>query len=375
MESQDKIHVLFITRKFPPFSGGMERMAYHLYMGLHEICNVSLVKWTKRNAMFVFGYIYLFLRAVHKILTDKVDVIYLQDGLLAPVGVGLKVVFGKPVVATVHGLDITYPNAIYQAFMPTLVSLLDRIITVSDAGRQECIKRSINPSRIHVIPNGVHIPREVLHSVKRSEDDVFNSRRRLEHLTGAPEDSPIILMVGRMIERKGFHWFIEKVFPEIVEHFPNAICLHIGEGEFRDEIENVISCNEASTNVKLLGRLRDVDLYHAYLGADLFVMPNIHVEGDLEGFGLVAVEAAYFGLPVIASDVDGVPTAIVHNRNGIVCKEKDVDCFVTHICELIGDSTYRESFGEQAQEFTRRYRDWQSIAKRYVNAFSSVLSQ
>ncbi len=366
--------MLFVTRKFPPLNGGMERMAYYLYKGLCDIAEVTLVKWTKHNVMVFLGYLYLLLNAVHRLMTKKYDMVYLQDGLLAPIGVVLKAVLRKPVIITVHGLDITYKNPFYQALIPTMISMMDGVITVSHATRYECISRGVVPSRIHIVPNGIHMPEEALKYMTNSELGVREPRRRLEELTGASENTTIILMVGRMVERKGFHWFIENVMPKVVEHNCDVICVHIGDGEFRYEIENAIKRVKVENHVRLLGKLNDEDLYNAYLGADIFVMPNIHVEGDFEGFGLVAVEASFFGLPVIASDADGVTTAIAHKKNGFQCKEKDADCFLQNITDLIDNTNLREAFGKQAQEFTKQNYNWHSVAGKYVTVFSRIIT-
>ncbi len=349
-------------------------MAYYLYRGLCDVTEVTLVKWAKSNVMFVLGYLYLLFNAIHRLMTEKFDMVYLQDGLLAPVGVVLKAIFRKPIIITIHGLDITYKNPFYQALIPTMISMMDGVITVSHATSNECIRRGVVPSRVHVVPNGIHMPEEAIKTIRESEAEIGKSRHRLEELTGASADTTIILMVGRMVERKGFHWFIEHVLPRVVEIDKDVICAHVGDGEFRSEIENAIQHARMESNVRLIGKLSDDDLYHAYLGADMFVMPNIHVEGDLEGFGLVAVEAAFFGLPVVASDADGVATAIAHRKNGFQCKEKDVDCFIKSIKELLEDAPLRKSFGRQAQEFTKQNYDWHSVAGRYVTVFASVVT-
>ncbi len=110
-------------------------------------------------------------------LTKKVDVIYLQDGLLAPLGLILKI-FRKPTAITIHGLDITYKNKFYQFLIPRCVKRLDRIICISAATRQECLERGIPEKKMTVIPDGIsdefYLKNRDKEEIKKELEQKFN---------------------------------------------------------------------------------------------------------------------------------------------------------------------------------------------------------
>ena len=148
-------------------------------------------------------------------LTNKINAIYLQDGLLAPLGVLFKMLSHKPVVITLHGRDITYDNRIYQLVIPRCLKRLDRIICVSQAIKEAGIKRGINAEKTVVIANGV-------------SDDFYSDmdkEKLREELAGILKqdlsNKKIILTVGRLVEKKGIHWFVEEVISNIFDFLDN----------------------------------------------------------------------------------------------------------------------------------------------------------
>src|SRR5579884_1731529 len=102
--------VLFVTRKFPPSVGGMQLFAHDLSQALATTTDVKLIKWSGdgRVKAVLIALPYLFIRSFWALLWHKVDVIHLQDSLLTPGGRLLSLIFRKPYVVVIHGLDITY---------------------------------------------------------------------------------------------------------------------------------------------------------------------------------------------------------------------------------------------------------------------------
>src|SRR3989344_3800305 len=150
------MNILFTTRRFPPTTGGMERFAYDLYSSLSSKEHVYLVKWGGKSKLTLpFVLPYLFIRSFWMLLTKKVDIIHMQDGVLAPMGVVLKFVFRKPLTVTIHGLDITFNNALYQYVVPRALNHSDKIYCISNAARDEVVKRGVKPSIPVFIPLGI----------------------------------------------------------------------------------------------------------------------------------------------------------------------------------------------------------------------------
>lgn len=360
------IKILFITRKYPPTIGGMERIAYELYTHLSKISEVKLIKWGGSNKWLPIVLPFFLLKSIWILLTQKIDVIYLQDGLLAPLGLILKI-FRKSIIITIYGLDITYKNKFYQFLIPRYVRQLNKIICISSAAKQECLERSIPENKIVVVPSGIPDKFYV------GKDKRATSVQLEKKFNISLKDKKIILSVGRLVERKGLHWFIEQVIPKLISQRKDFIYLIAGEGFFRKKIEDIIQNKELYDYIKLLGEADDKKLRLLYNSADIFVMPNIPVEGDMEGLGIVILEAASCGLPVVASNLEGIKDAIKNGKNGFLVESRNADEFVRVINELLENNKKREELGEKARKFTLENYNWDKISKDYLEEFMSLL--
>jgi glycosyltransferase involved in cell wall biosynthesis len=362
------MRILFITRKFPPTTGGMEKAAYCLSQGLSKIAEVKLLKWGGSNRWLPLVLPRLLLSSLWILTLRKADVIYLQDGLLAPLGCVLRV-FRKPVAITIHGLDITYKNRFYQFLVPKCVGALSRAICVSGATKLEVLRRGIPEGKTAVIPNGV--ADELYMGLKGPERRSL--REELSHRIGRDlMEKKLLLSVGRLVERKGIHWFVEEVMPQIIAQERDCLYLIAGDGVYRGEIQRAIEGSGTGNHVSLLGRVDDETLRHLYNVSDICLMPNIPVEGDMEGFGLVLLEAALCGLPVVASRLGGITEAIQDGKNGFLIDSSDVQGFVDVIMRLLADEEQRESFGARARQFCLENYLWEGVARRYLAEFQRL---
>ena len=155
----------------------------------------------------------------------------------------------------------------------------------------------------------------------------------------------ILLTVGRLVPRKGVKWFVEHVMAKLPENVVYAIA---GTGPDEQAIRDSIrAIGSAGTRVRLLGRVDDETRTALYTGADIFVMPNLPVGGDMEGFGLVALEAATAGALVVASDLEGIRDAVLEDETGVLCPSGDAECFVARITTLLGDDAERARLAQQ----------------------------
>ena len=180
-----------------------------------------------------------------------------------------------------------------------------------------------------------------------------------------------MLTVGRLVNRKGIEWFIDSVMPSLQN---NVIYIIAGDGPQRPEIVDVISRNNLQERVFCLGRITDGEKELLYSTTDLFIQPNIRVEGDIEGFGLVVLEAASYGLPVIASDLEGLKDAIIDAKNGFLVQEKNSAQYKDKIEHLLLNEEQRKQFGTQAREYVTQHYAWDKIAARYIQIFERLLN-
>lgn len=295
-----KVTLLVLTRKYPPVTGGMERVSYELTTHLAARVELVLVKFSKKSDGWVpLVYLLFFLRTVLVMAQRRVDAIYLTDAVLAPLGVVLRVLYRAKVFVIVHGLDITFANHVFQRIVPPAVAKLDKVICVSSATRRACLQRGVPAHKTIVIPNGAN---DYFAGLSREE-----SRSRLGAALGMElGDEFLILSVGRLVERKGFHWFVERVMPEVLRKRPNARYFVVGGGPLADRMRRLTSQRGLEDHVFVFSEVDNRLLGLFYNSADVFVAPNITVAGDMEGFGIVLLEAGSCDLPVVGSDIEGI---------------------------------------------------------------------
>src|SRR5699024_6222186 len=127
------------------------------------------------------------------------------------------------------------------------------------------------------------------------------------------KNKKIILTVGRQVKRKGHEWFIEHVMDNVKNDIVFVIA---GDGPERANIEAAREKSAKKENIVIAGKIPEKLLNACYSAADLFVMPKIPVRGDMEGFGIVILEANRAGVPVISADLEGMRDVIKQGVNG-----------------------------------------------------------
>lgn len=361
------MRILYITRKYPPTKGGMEKVAYELYNHLAETEEVILIKWGGSNKWLPLVLPNILVRMLLILYTSKIDIIYLQDGLLSPLGIISKI-FRIPVIITIHGLDITYKNRLYQHIVSNCVRRLDKIICVSQATKNECLKRKISEEKLIVVPNGINNEINIENKNKEHLREMLVEESHIDL-----DNKKILLSVGRLVERKGLHWCIENVIPRIIGKKKDFVYLIAGDGSFKEKIKQSIRECNLENYVILIGKIDDKELKLIYNVADIFIMPNISVKDNMEGFGVVALEAASCGVPVVASDLEGIKDAIKNGDNGFLVEPYDASRFTDIITKLFENDFERESFGKAARKFTLQNYNWDNITKIYLQEFKSSI--
>lgn len=362
---KDNIKVIFIARRFPPSVGGMERFAYDLSNALEARAELNKITWGGSNKWLPLVLPIFFIRAFLILLKERdIRVIHMQDAVQAPIGWLLHVIFQKPYIVVAHGLDITYKSAFYQSAVLPFVRKADAVISISTATNDEAVARGVDPEKTRVITLGTHDD----YGEPRSDRAALSNEIGGEDL----EDRQLLLTTGRLVKRKGVAWFIQSALPSIVQGNPSVLYLVAGDGEERSTIERSIKNAGMHNYVRMLGRVSDETRSLLYQTCDIFVMPNIKVQGDMEGFGIVAHEAATAGLPVVASGIEGIADALHDGKNGILLPSGDQGAYIEAITRLLKDDKYRLAVGTKARNYTLQAFSWGTIARQYMEVYEKV---
>lgn len=341
----------------------MERFSYDLARELKKLGPMDLIA-NPRGALAMpwFAPASTAL-AVWKARRRETDLVHLSDALMAPFGVALRRLGGVPVTVTVHGLDMTRETPPgYARVVPPAVIRLDRVIAVSTATRNTCLERwPALAERITVIPNGVEVP-EGHRAPALALPSEIDSR-----LAGRA----VLLTVGRLVRRKGVAWFIRDVLPRLPQ---DVLYVVAGEGPDHEAVERSIVDTGQAGRVFLLGRLEAGVLDALYRRADVFVMPNIVVPNDVEGFGLVSLEAAMRGTVVIAADLQGIPEAVHDGSNGFLVPPGNAQACAAKLNDVLTlTAAERRVIGEQFRAYTAANLSWQRAAEAYRRCFEETV--
>jgi phosphatidylinositol alpha-1,6-mannosyltransferase len=293
---------------------------------------------------------------------QSIDVVLFSSMVTAALAPLIRTKVDVPLVAINHGRDVTLPVGPYQKYIKSVFKALDATISVSNATRHECVARGMDPYRAFVLPNGLPIGSTATPPDKAKARDLVNKRFEI------PTDGKFVVTVGRQVKRKGHQWFLESVLP-LLDGI-NRIVL-VGDGPENEAIQSAMHRYEGLSTIHLLGRIDDLDLNRVYDAADVFVMPNIPVPGDMEGFGIVMIEANVHGVPVVASDLEGIKDVIMNGVNGYLVTPLDASGFAS---KINGIGTADDLFQPQSvSDYVVRTFGWEAIAEKYVRTFESVV--
>lgn len=360
--------ILFITRKYPPSIGGMQTLSYRLTKEISKQTPTCIISWGGSQWWLPLFVIKAFIQSLVLLIKGNIVLIHLSDLVLAPLGIVLGTLGRVPVVANAHGLDVTYPHPLYQAMISLCLPRLKLIICNSSYVRKECNRHGISPEQCIVIPPGVDIEDHIIvlsNDMRQKQSSLW----KVDLL-----DRHVLLSVGRLVPRKGLVAFITEVLPLLLTLRQDWVYLIVGDGPERATIEAVVEAQGLSGHVRLLGQLDNNALRTAYALADLFVMPNVPISSNPEGFGMVVLEARAAGKPVVAADLEGIRDAVGGEKDGTLVKPCEWANFVAAINAWL---EHEETVADQEQRRQRVEAQfaWDQIAKQYLEVFREVIEK
>ena len=180
-------------------------------------------------------------------------------------------------------------------------------------------------------------------------------------------EKKVIVSVGRLVHRKGQDILIEAM-PAIIKEVPEAHILMIGEGPYRSYLENRVKALGLQERITFIGRIQYADLPRHICAGDLFVMPSrSRLAGlEVEGLGIVYLEASACGLPVIAGDSGGAPDAVLEGETGLVVDGTSKVDVAAAVIELLQDADRSKTMGIRGREWIIQEWRWDIWASRFA---------
>ncbi len=182
---------------------------------------------------------------------------------------------------------------------------------------------------------------------------------------------PVVVCVSRMVPRKGQDTLIQ-AWPKVRAEFPDAALLLVGDGPYRKRLERMAAERDVADEVIFTGGVPATDLPGYYAAADVFAMPcRTRQRGlDVEGLGIVYLEASATGLPVIGGDSGGAPDAILDGETGYVVRGGDPVATAARIIDLLRDPARAKAMGERGLAWVHQEWRWELVADRLASILS-----
>lgn len=287
---------------------------------------------------------------------ERIDVVHC--GVALPDGMSgwlLKRVLGRPYIVYTYAKEITESPSMERLHHDRRRALqeADRVVTISQYTRGELIRLGVDPARIVMIYPGVD-------ATRFQPDGEARQRIRARHDL---DDRPVLLTVARLIPRKGHDQVIEAM-PLILQQVPEVAYLIVGSGPAEEHLRTLAQSRGVAERVIFAGAVSDEDLPAYYNAADLFLMPNREEGGDVEGFGIVFLEANACGKPVIGGRSGGAVDAVTDGETGYLVAPYSSEAIAEAVVRLLTDSALARRMGERGRERVQREFSWERAAQQ-----------
>lgn len=247
---------------------------------------------------------------------------------------------GVPLITTFHGFDATTStNALLRSGSPSWINYAcfrrqlaqegDLFLCVSEYIRQRVIELGFPEKRTHVHYIGI-------------DTQALQPRR-------AEEENPVVLHVARLVEKKGTEYLI-RAFAHVAAQIPEVELVIVGEGPLRAPLETLAKSLRIEERIRFLGAKPHADVLSLIRKAAMLVLPSVTARsGDTEGLGMVLLEAAAQGVPIIGTRHGGIPEAVDDTKTGYLVPERDSNLLAERMHVLLKNSTLRHDMGREAR--------------------------
>ncbi len=320
---------------------------------LHKIKLLLYLFIKPKTLLFVINNIIKLYPVLKNIKFDLV--ISGNSGRILPFSFIISRIFKKKLISIAYGLDFLVNSSL--SFKTYYFRNTDKIILITHKTK-EIIRKMyyLDDDKLEVINVGIDI----------TSLEVKETKSELRKEFNISNDDFIILSVGRHVPRKDFQLVLralKKLNGLKIKYYL------IGEGEETTNLKQLTKDLNLEKQVVFLG-LCDIETRNKYYKmSDLFIMPSITKNNDIEGFGIVFLEANYFKVPVIGARTGGISEAIINRKTGFLIEQNDIDDLVERIIYFYVNETERKKMGEDGYNRVIKDFKWENIINFYTNLF------
>jgi phosphatidyl-myo-inositol dimannoside synthase len=360
--------VLWVTNDLPPRAGGIEQFLGNLLDRVHPDETVVLGpagpadaaahdrtrRWrTVRMPGAVLPTPAVRRRVARLAVEHRPEVVVLGASWpLGELAAGIRRDLGVPVVALSHGLEAGLASAGLGRLVRRATRHLAALTTISD-WTEERLAPHVGARRLRRLAPGV--------DVERFHPGVDG--RPLRRRWGVPDDAVLVGCISRLVPRKGQDTLLQ-VWPDLRRRHPGAWLALVGEGPLADDLATTAAALGPDAGVVLPGRVPWEELPAAHAALDVFAMPcRTRRRGlDVEGLGIVYLEAQACGVPAVAGRSGGAPEAVRDAETGSVVDGRDPDALLAVLDGWVADAGARRRAGTAGRRWVERAWSWDMIA-------------
>jgi phosphatidylinositol alpha-1,6-mannosyltransferase len=379
--------IFIISTEYLPGPGGIGSHAYQVTKELHklgwkvrvfteqtyssdeEIIDFNNKSPFKITRLFPTPSLFLLLAKLVKLvfatIKDRPDVILGtgKHGTWFAVLVG-RLTFTKTAVIG-HGTEfIITMSARSKKINTWTFSSADVVIYVSNYTKKIAEQTGIFNKRSYIINNGGD--KELFYPLDETQI------RQFKKIKGISEQK-IILTVGHVQPRKG-HEFVIRAMPQILASVPNAHYYCIGPPRYLSHLQEVCKELNVESSVHFPGRIPPEELLLWLNACDVFALTSVATEyGDVEGFGIVIIEAALCAKPSVVTEDSGPGEAIIEGVTGFGVPEKDHRAIAEKIILFLKEDVLRKTMGDKARIYATENSTWAIVIKKYDEVLTGIL--
>ncbi|NBU93150.1 MAG: glycosyltransferase family 1 protein [Actinobacteria bacterium] len=373
--------ILLVTNDLGPRVGGIESFILGLLARIEQNSVVILTSSQKNCQPFdqelLSKYGAIVIRDRSKILLPTPRVIHrakkimvdfnsttIWFGAAAPLAImagSLRKSGAKNIVALTHGHEVWWAKLpIFRSAISKITKDVDILTYLVDFTKNAMLPAIIDKSKLVKIAPGI----DVDHFSPAESDQNLIEKYRLN-------GRRVIVSVGRLVHRKGQDKLIEAM-PEVLKRFPNAVLLLVGQGPIQSMLEKLIRHYNLENNVIFTGRIQFADLPRYIQLGEIFAMPcrDRFFGLEVEGLGIVYLEASACGIPVIVGKSGGAPDAVINNKTGLIVDGRYSSEIAEAVCKLLSDEELARKMGNEGRKWIVDNWRWEI----WSNKFNKLLS-
>lgn len=272
--------------------------------------------------------------------------------------------FNKKVISIAHGNDFLVESK--YSLKTHLLKNVDKILVSNNVTKKILTKtHHIDDEFVRIVNYGLNL----------KDYEIKESKNELREKLSVPENAFIIISVGRHVSRKKFDLIIRslKKIKDLKEEL-NLYFYLIGEGPETQNLKELARKLEVEKYIKFLGYCDNNTRNMYYKLSDLFIMPSIAEKHDIEGFGVVFLEANYYKIPVIGSISGGMVESIVNGKSGLLIQPNNLDDLTNKIIYFYNNKDVVKKMGEYGYKRVISEFNWDNIIDSYISLFKEVIS-